>query len=286
MVSTSQPNSNLGKPKKRGFIGPSWCHLYQAKEETTNHLLDECIYTTEIWDWVVGIFQQSNRTQGNIYATINNKNESYSENEEVNLCWTLILGMIIWTIWKERNQRIFKNESLPEGKINEKIISMTRETVQSSNYQNGKVQLAGRDSRVLEYFHLKDKCNRTQIGRPPQLQLGERNWNPPPTGSLKLNFNGVTKGNPGMTRMGGVIRDSGGNIIWLYVGSMGKSTKNTVEFRALEIGLEILIRERMTNTIMEGDSTLVINMVKRLQNGTRVGKVQRHWCLAHSLQKI
>jgi hypothetical protein len=28
--------------RKRGFIGPSRCHLYQVKEETTNHLLDEC----------------------------------------------------------------------------------------------------------------------------------------------------------------------------------------------------------------------------------------------------
>jgi ribonuclease HI len=67
---------------------------------------------------------------------------------------------------------------------------------------------------------------------------------------------------------------------------MGKSTNNTTKFRALEIGFEILSHERMKNTIVEGDSTLVINTVKRLQNGTKVGKVQRHWRLAHSLQKI
>jgi hypothetical protein len=272
--------------RKRGFIGPSRCHLCQAKEETTNHLLDECNYTTEIWDWATGIFRQSNRTRGNICATINNWNESYNENEEVNLCWILIPGMIIWAIWKERNRRIFRNESLPEGKLKEKIISLTRETVQSRNCQTGKAQLTGQDSRVLEDFHLKDGCNRTQVRWPPQLQVGERNWNPPPAGSLKLNFDGAEKGNPGMTGMGGVIRDSGGNIIRLYAGSMGKSTNNAVEFGALEIGLEILSYERMTNTIMEGDSTLVINTVKRLQNGTRVGKVQRHWRLAHSLQKI
>jgi ribonuclease HI len=59
---------------------------------------------------------------------------------------------------------------------------------------------------------------------------------------------------------------------------MGNLTNNSVEFGALELGLEILSRKRMTNTIMEGDSTLVINMAKRLQNG--------HWHLSHSLQKI
>ena len=76
--------------------------------------------------------------------------------------------------------------------------------------------------------------------------------------------------------MGGVIKDSGDNIIRLYARSMGKSTNNAGKFSVLEIGLEILIYERMKNTIVEGDSTLVINMVKRLQTGTRVGKVQRH----------
>jgi ribonuclease HI len=67
---------------------------------------------------------------------------------------------------------------------------------------------------------------------------------------------------------------------------MGNSTNNDVEFGALELGLEILSHKRMKNTTMEGYSTLVINMVKRLQNGTRVGKVQCHWHLSHSLQKI
>jgi ribonuclease HI len=53
---------------------------------------------------------------------------------------------------------------------------------------------------------------------------------------------------------------------------MGNSTNNAVEFGALELGLEILSRERMTNTIVEGDSTLVINTMKKLQNGIRVAK--------------
>jgi ribonuclease HI len=60
------------------------------------------------------------------------------------------------------------------------------------------------------------------------------------TGFLKLNFDGATKGNPGMTGMGGVIRDSGGNIIQLYAWSLENSTNNTTKFGALELDLEIL----------------------------------------------
>jgi ribonuclease HI len=194
--------------------------------------------------------------------------------------------MIIWAIWKERNRHIFRNQSWPKGKIKETIISMTKETVQSYNCQTGRAKLTDQDSRILEAFHLKDGCNPNQVRRPPQLQVGECNWKPTPVGSLKMNFDGASKGNPGRTGMGGVIRDSKGNIIWLYVGILGNSTNNAAEFGALEIGLEILSREGMTNVIVEGDSTLVINIVRRLQNGTRVGKIQRHWRLAQSLQNI
>jgi hypothetical protein len=35
---------------KRGFIGPSWCHLCGQEEETQNHLLNLCPYSSCIWD--------------------------------------------------------------------------------------------------------------------------------------------------------------------------------------------------------------------------------------------
>jgi hypothetical protein len=81
-------------------------------------------------------------------------------------------------------------------------------------------------------LRLKDGRNPNQVRRPAQLQVGERNWKPPPVGSLKMNFDEVSKGNPGRTRMGGVIRDSKGNIIRLDVGSLGNSTNNAAEFGA------------------------------------------------------
>jgi hypothetical protein len=114
---------------------------------------------------------------------------------------------------ERKNRCIFWNESLPEGKLEEVIILQIREMVQSRNCQTGKVQLTGQDSCILEYFHLKDGCNNTQVGWPPQIQIGERNWTPPPVGFLKLNFDRVAKGNPGMTGMGGVIRYTGDNIV-------------------------------------------------------------------------
>jgi hypothetical protein len=56
--------------RKRGFIGPSRCHLCQTQEETTNHILDGCAYTAELWDWAARIFHQFDKICGKISVTI------------------------------------------------------------------------------------------------------------------------------------------------------------------------------------------------------------------------
>jgi ribonuclease HI len=120
---------------------------------------------------------------------------------------------------------------------------------------------------------VKGRHNPNQVRRVPQLSLGERNWKPPPEGYLKINFDRELKGNPGRTSMGGVIRDSQERIIQLYTRSLGNSTNNATKFGALETVLEILHREGMENVIVEGDSMLVINTVRKLQNDTKMGKI-------------
>jgi riboflavin biosynthesis pyrimidine reductase len=76
-----------------------------------------------------------------------------------------------------------------------------------------------------------------------------------------------------MVGVGGVVRDSGGTILRMYAGSICNSKNNTTKFGALELGLEILHREGMMNVIVEGGSTVVVNIAKKLQYGTKVSKV-------------
>jgi hypothetical protein len=168
---------------KRGFTGPSRCHLCEVKEETTDHLLDECNYTTKIWDWVACIYRQSNRVKGDIRETIKDWNERYNENEMVNLCWSLTSGMVIWAIWKERNMHIFRNDNLPTERLKDAIVSQIRETVQSCNHNKEKIQLTDQDSCILEFFYLKDWSYSIPVGREPQIQTGVHSWTPPRQGS-------------------------------------------------------------------------------------------------------
>jgi len=72
LVSASKENLNLGESKKKGFIGPSQCYLYGSQEETMDHLLNLCPFTSNIWDWVASIFRQTNRDSLNISNTLKN----------------------------------------------------------------------------------------------------------------------------------------------------------------------------------------------------------------------
>jgi ribonuclease HI len=81
-----------------------------------------------------------------------------------------------------------------------------------------------------------------------------------------LNFDGASRGNPGIAGIGGAIRNQAGEIIHIFCRALGESTNNEAEFAALEQGLKILRNLRRGNIIVEGDSLLAIMAAKRLQS--------------------
>jgi len=103
--------------RKRGILGPSKCQLYEEQEETMEHILNYCSYTTWLWNSFSNIFQQSNRDRESITNTLNNCRRSFLENEAINRAWAFTPGFIIWNFWKEINKRIFKDEKANPQKL-------------------------------------------------------------------------------------------------------------------------------------------------------------------------
>lgn len=62
-------------------------------------------------------------------------------------------------------------------------------------------------------------------------------WSPLNPGRLKLNFDGASKGNPGPSGIGCVVRDNLGSFIGKHVVPILHYTNNIVKFKALIIGL-------------------------------------------------
>lgn len=56
--------------RKRGVLGPSRYLLCGEQEETMEHLLNNCNFTSWLWDIFAKIFQQSDRDRESIFNTL------------------------------------------------------------------------------------------------------------------------------------------------------------------------------------------------------------------------
>lgn len=95
--------------------------------------------------------------------------------------------------------------------------------------------------------------------------MGQDYWQPPPPGFLKFNTDGASKGKLGMVGYGRVIRDEKGNIVVIFHSHLGNATNNMVELLAIKKSLDILRDLNMSNTIIDVESELTINSIKKIK---------------------
>ena len=79
-----------------------------------------------------------------------------------------------------------------------------------------------------------------------------------------------------MAGYGEVIRDEQGYIKVIFHSHLGNATNNMAELMALEQCLEILIESNLHNAVIEADSELIINLVKKICNGIAPKRVSKH----------
>lgn len=130
---------------------------------------------------------------------------------------------------------------------------------------------------------------------PPELQkngqaksssINKGKWKAPPKHSYKLNFDGASKGNPGAAGFGGIIRNHEGTPMQIYFGNMGWDTNNSAELEGLWQGLTLAWNLNLQPLVVEGDSQILINMAKRLQNISQARKIATRWRLEARLKDI
>ncbi|XP_059070720.1 uncharacterized protein LOC131860341 [Cryptomeria japonica] len=88
-------------------------------------------------------------------------------------------------------------------------------------------------------------------------------WKAPPRDWTKLNFDSASKGNPGQSGIGAIIQDEQGNILHGLFGGIRVAMNNEVGIRALEAGLRLCIRQRLSRIIIEGDSQIIIDGIRQ-----------------------
>ncbi len=102
----------------------------------------------------------------------------------------------------------------------------------------------------------------------PKIKLTNKpnNETPRENFEFKMNFDGCSKGNPGLSGAGAVIYEDNEEI-WgdhLFVGE--KFTNNHAEYAGLILGLQQARKMNIKNILVEGDSLLVINQMSNIYN--------------------
>ena len=86
-------------------------------------------------------------------------------------------------------------------------------------------------------------------------------WKPPSTGIFKLNTDGASKGNPGKSGAGGLIRNHEGRWVAGFCHNIGTTNSLEAELSAIRDGLELVNRLRLTNVDVETDSKLAVQLI-------------------------
>ena len=55
---------------RKGFQGPSRCCLCKDQQESIDHLMDACPFSSSLWDYVAEAFRHTNRVKGNITESL------------------------------------------------------------------------------------------------------------------------------------------------------------------------------------------------------------------------
>jgi len=95
--------------------------------------------------------------------------------------WSVIFGVAVWSIWKERNNSIFRRQRQPTGSIVTTIKGML------TNIEHAK------------FAHTDQGSNEKRV----QYVW----WQYPPMNWIKLNVDGCSKDNPETAGAGGILRD-------------------------------------------------------------------------------
>ena len=91
----------------------------------------------------------------------------------------------------------------------------------------------------------------------------EGHWTPPAVGVLKINTDGSSRGNPGPAGIGGVARDSSGDIQFFFSIYKGYHTNNLMEALAILVAVQQCCQRGWQRILCETDSQVVVNLLNK-----------------------
>ena len=267
---------------KRGFQGPSMCVLCMHNEECVSHLFFLCPFSREIWHrwweaWGHGCFHANSLVE--FWESLG---RPPAKTSFLQVAWLVGPVFILWNLWLERNRRIFCEAKSSCSQLWKLILNRIQETIYAKCDMSANV--GPQEQVIMQNLNLKDSrwggspSNRPSHGKQRVCRNGQ--WAPPPTGFLKINTDGSSRGNPGHAGIGAIGRSDVGSAVFLLSVYKGQHSNNLMEALAIKIALERGCSLGWRNFICESDSQIMVDML----NNQKLDDV--NWQLASLARQI
>ena len=102
--------------KRRGWILPSRCFLCKVEEESTNHVLIHYPKVAMIWHLIFALFGVQWVMPNSIKETILSWSGSFVGKKRKK-AWNATPLCLFWTLWKDKNRRVFEDTKLADQTI-------------------------------------------------------------------------------------------------------------------------------------------------------------------------
>ncbi|KAJ7981919.1 Ribonuclease H protein [Quillaja saponaria] len=239
---------------RRGCAQTPSCGRCPAQNESILHCLRDCPFSHGFWIKLVKGKSLSLFFGTNIIDWIKLCLTKEIGMHEVD--WGITFGVAVWYLWKWRNQQIFEENFTPPWNPVSIIMTMVSEITKSLLPENGV---------LVEH---RKTC----------VQLC---WIMPPDGWVTLNTDGSSRGNPGVSGAGGLLRNSDENWLAGFAVALGVCSSTSAELWAVFHGLRPAWKLEFKKVMMEVDSKTVAAYLSNENNGTNL-----HISLIARIQKI
>ncbi|XP_060182379.1 uncharacterized protein LOC132612052 [Lycium barbarum] len=247
------------------ICGPSGCYCCNThKIEKTNHLFRDSELANDIWNFFgasCGIIS----TARDIRVTVMNWWLQRSKNKVHAMLLKCLPTIICWEIWKARCTYRYEGIKYTQRRIIDQITYLARVII---NLQFTSLNLEG---PWHNYCHIIENLK-------PKINIKCIKWIKPDSPLLKLNTDGCSKGNPGSSGGGGILRDEIGHFLMAFSAYYGQCNNNIAETKTILMGLKWCIDRGYQNINIESDSKLIIGMIN--------GDIRIAWQVKDLIQQI
>ncbi|XP_048490068.1 uncharacterized protein LOC125492022 [Beta vulgaris subsp. vulgaris] len=237
------------------------CPLCFSYPESCNHLLLHCSMARQLWFWWLGIWN----LQWVFPLSLRDAFDQWNFSTKGKFCkkiWFASFFVIVWTVWKERNARIFNNTSSSIKQLQELVLLRLSWWLKGWNdkfpYSANEVL---RNPQCLFW----DEGARTSCSFGPTAL-----WSPPQSTSIKWNVDASVDPRKNLSAIGGILRNPRGDFVCLFSCPIPPIEINSAEIIAIYRAIQISLNSEQIKymaILIESDSANAVSWCNEGKGG-------------------